>query len=164
MIPQRVFRFFSDRLIYHQDRMKPLVKRVLTLLAFLAVLSTVVVGIRYKLKEKAQKKREAAYESSLRSYRQELKPGMTRKEVEGYLKAKNTPLMRMCCVDSGGNRSSLDDLTRIGQEDAPWFCSENNVYIAFQFSEYERHDGMPSANDLDTLKTVSIYRWLEGCL
>jgi len=144
--------------------MKPLVKRVLTLLAFLAVLSTVVVGIRYESKKKAQKKREVGYESSLRSYTQELKLGMTRKEVEGYFRAKNTKFMRMCCVDFGGSRASLDDLTRIGQEDAPWFCSESNVYIAFQFSEYARHDGMPSANDLDTLKTVSIYRWLEGCL
>ena len=144
--------------------MKPMVKRVLTLLALLAVLSTVVVGIRYKSKEKAQKEREAAYESSLHSYRQELKPGMTRKEVERYLKAKNAPLIQMCCVDSAGNRSAFDDLTRIGQEDAPWFCSENNVYIAFQFSKYDQHDGMPSPNDLDTLKTVSIYRWLERCL
>ena len=111
--------------------MKPTVKRVLTLLALLTVLSTVVVGIRYELRKKAQKKREAAYASSLHFYTEELKIGMTRKEVEEYLRAKNTTFMRMCCVDFSGSRASLDDLTRIGQEDAPWFCSENNVYVAF---------------------------------
>jgi hypothetical protein len=72
----------------------------------------------------------------------------------------------MCCVDSTetARRDSRDDLVKIGTEDAPWFCSEKNVYVAFQFTDHQQRRGMPKADDLDTLKAVSIYRWLEGCL
>jgi len=65
------------------------------------------------------------------------------------------------------NRSSLDDLVKIGKEDAPWFCSENNVYIAFQFIDREREQAVGftlHTDDLDSLKSVTIYPWLEGCL
>jgi hypothetical protein len=41
--------------------------------------------------------------------------GMTRKEVEGYLQAKNVERYQMCCVDSReGGRRSWDDL--VGEE------------------------------------------------
>jgi hypothetical protein len=43
----------------------------------------------------------------------------------------------MCCVDAMelSTRHSWDDLTKIGEENAPWFCGENNVYLAFQFTD-----------------------------
>jgi hypothetical protein len=130
-------------------------------------LSILAVSTRYELNRQAQKRREAVYQKTLRSYSEVVKPGMSRKEVEGYLRTKNTTFMQMCCVGAAtlSERSSLDDLVKIGKEGAPWFCSENNVYIAFQFADYERK-GEPgwTANDLDTLKSVTVYRWLEGCL
>ncbi len=130
-------------------------------------LALFALGTRYELNKQAQKRREAVYQTTLRSYSEILKPGMGRKEVESYLRARNTMFTQMCCVDAEtlSERSSWDDLVKIGKEAAPWFCSENNVYIAFQFTDHERkREPGWTANDLDTLKSVTVYRWLEGCL
>jgi hypothetical protein len=71
----------------------------------------------------------------------------------------------MCCVDRKEfSRGVYDDLVKIGQEDAPWFCSEKNVYVALEFIGPERHSVGPSAEAYDTLTTITIYRWLEGCM
>jgi hypothetical protein len=139
----------------------------LKLMFALLVLSILAAGTRYELKKQAQTGREAVYETKLRSYSEVLKPGMRRKEVESYLGEKNTTFTQMCCVDAEtlSERSSWDDLVKMGKDDAPWFCSENDVYIAFQFTDHERkREPGWTANDLDTLKSVTVYRWLEGCL
>jgi len=133
--------------------------RLLLLGLILVVLSAIVVG--YVLRMQAQKKREGAYQSALHSYSEVLRPGMTRKEVEDYLRSKGIEFGPMCCIDE---RSAFADLVRIGKESAPWFCSEHNVYVAFQFAAVELHDNLPSRHDSDTLKRITIFRWLEGCL
>ena len=91
---------------------------------------------------------------------------MTRKEVEDHLRARNVKFRQMCCVEEDKRFSTnvYDDLVKIGQEDAPWVCSEKNVYVAFQFIG-PHQDGLgPAADASDRLRAISIYRWLEGCL
>ena len=141
-------------------------KRVLLSILELVVGGLLVLGIHYGLKMQAQKKREAAYQFSLRSYAQVLKPGMTQKEVERYLQGKNVEFRQTCCVDAMelSKKHSWDDLIKIGREDAPWYCSENDVYLAFQFTDQGQHGTWWDANDLDTLKAISVYYRLEGCL
>jgi hypothetical protein len=111
-------------------------------------------------KTDARKKREAVYESTLQAYSQDLNPGLTRKEVEEYLRAKGTGFKQMCCVLE---RSAFADLVKVGREDAPWFCSENYVYIAFEFAATEPHDSLISYAS-DELKKVRVFRQLGGCL
>ncbi len=111
-------------------------------------------------KKHAQSKREVAYKSALNSYSTALKPGMTRKEVEDYLRGNAVGFQQMCCIDE---RSAFADLVKIGKEDAPWYCSEQNIYVAFQFAGVEPHEDL-KVSDSDTLKRVTIFRWLEGCL
>jgi hypothetical protein len=91
---------------------------------------------------------------------------MTRKEVEDYLRAKKLEFRQMCCVDTKEFRKiPWDDLVKIGEEDAPWYCSSTDVYLAFQFTKGAQFkEGMWRADDLDTLKAVSIHRSLETCL
>jgi hypothetical protein len=133
--------------------------------AIVVLVTLSVVGVRYVLKKRAQEKREVVYQSTLHSYSQQLKPGMSRKEVEDYFRAKRIVFRQMCCVDrKDTSKSGWDDLAKIGQEDAPWFCSETNVYIAFQFTDAEPTGPPWGPTPSDTLKTISIYRWLEGCL
>ena len=128
----------------------------------------IIVGasLRYRSQKQAQRKREEAYQMALLSYSGVLKPGSARKSVEDYFRAKNTAFQQMCCVDSTetARRASWDDLVKIGTEDAPWFCSEKTVYVAFQFSDHQQLHGVAKAHDLDTLKAVGIYCWLERCL
>ena len=133
-------------------------------LSLLVIVSFFVV--RHILAKQAQRKREAHYQSVLSLCTADLRPGMTRGEVEGYLHARNVNFRQMCCVDLKDFRKGVwDDLTKIGAEDAPWFCSENNVYVAFQFTgkrQMERPQWNADASD--TLKAVTLYHWLEGCL
>jgi hypothetical protein len=105
-------------------------------------------------------------EQNLGTYSGALKPGMTRLEVEKYLHSQSLTFRQMCCVNSKAFSAGVwDDLVKIGKEDAPWFCNENNVYIALDFTGQrpQGHTGWDSQS-ADTLTTVTVYHWLEGCL
>jgi K+-sensing histidine kinase KdpD len=113
--------------------------------------------------------REAKYQTVLAKYTGELKPGMTREQVEQHLQTAGTQFRQMCCVANfRGHYVSLvgagwDDLVKIGEESAPWFCSENNVYIAFEFSPKSKGE-VADTSGSDILKGVSVFHQLEGCL
>jgi hypothetical protein len=117
--------------------------------------------IYYGVTKYQERKREAAYQRALLLYSNDIKPGLSRKQVESYLHGKNAAYRHMCCV--GKHQAAWADLVRIGQEGAPWFCEENNVYVAFEFAAVEQHDFW-EARDSDRLEQVSIFHWLEGCL
>jgi hypothetical protein len=111
----------------------------------------------------------ARYQMVLAGYAIQVKPGMTREEVERYLQTTGKQFKQMCCVANfkGGyvsfERAGWDDLVRIGAENVPWFCSENNVYIAFEFNPKSQAE-LPDTNGSDILKRVSVFHELEGCL
>ena len=106
--------------------------------------------------------RDAFYQTTLRSYSEALRLGMTRKDVEAYLRGKSKPFQQMCCMERSA-KNAYDDLTKIGEESHPWFCSAHNVYIGFEFVSAESHR-FPEAHESDTLTKVMVYHWLEGCL
>jgi hypothetical protein len=134
----------------------------------LAILCAVLlwVGVRYFVQRQAQKKHEVAYQEAVHFYQQILKPGMTRKEVEDYLHAKNKMFRQICCIDSNGtSKNSWDDEVKIGEEDPPWVCGENNVYVGFAFIDNPSPHGESSqADDLDRLKSITLQHHLEKCL
>ena len=130
----------------------------------IAVLVAVVAGyLSVRQGEKrAERQRQANYESSLRSYSKDLQPGATRREVEALLRNRGTAFRQMCCIDSPWS-NALDDLIKIGDETAPFHCSEHNVYVALSFAPSQSRS-LPEANDSDVLKTVRVYHRFEGCL
>lgn len=83
---------------------------------------------------------------------------MTRKAVEKYLHGKKVEFRQICCMEQSG---AFSDLVKIGQDEHPWFCSENDVYIALEFTP-------PAvalkAADIGVLRNISIFHALEGCL
>ena len=113
--------------------------------------------------------RDASYQSVLAKYTGELKLGTIREQVEQHLQTDGRRYRQMCCVANfRGQYVSLkgagyDDLVKIGEESAPWFCSENNVYIAFEFNPKSRGE-LSDTNGSDILKRVSVFHQLEGCL
>jgi hypothetical protein len=128
-----------------------------------AVLIVSVFGIKYVIDRRAERKSQIEYQSVLKEYSAALEPGLTRREVESYLRLKGRPFRQMCCV--GVRRNALADLVRIGNEGAPWYCSQNNVYVALEFEATEPLQGiMPEARDSDRLEDVLLFPWLEGCL
>jgi hypothetical protein len=128
----------------------------------LVVLIGVLMGASatgYGFKKRADKnleeqKREALFSSALSSYSKDIEPGMTRGDVENYLVAKAIPF----------EKSATADLVQIGQEPAPWFCSEVNVYIAFDFEAIEPHSRAYQPYATDVVKRVHIYSRPERCL
>jgi hypothetical protein len=133
-------------------------------LLILIVVVLSAAGLRYLWGKRASQKRELAYQSALLQYQQSFRPGMTRKDVEDHLRSENVEFRQMCCVEGNLPKGVYDDLAKIGQEDAPWYCSEENVYVAFQFTGPRRNAIGWTADASDKLSAVTIFRWLEGCL
>lgn len=100
----------------------------------------------------------------LKSYSEAFKPGMTRQAVESQLRTKGLAFQQVW--GPVGEQTASDpasDLVRIGKESAPWYCSEQNIYIAFQFAG-DKPQEASRTYDSDVLKRLTIFRWLEGCL
>jgi hypothetical protein len=120
---------------YNSAHMKR--RRLALAAAIIALISASAFGYGLKKRrdqrveeQKREEKRKASYGSALSFYSKDLDPGMTRSDVERYLGAKAISYQR----------SADADLIKIGQEAAPWFCSEVNVYVAFDFEAIEPHD------------------------
>ena len=132
-------------------------KKLRFVLILVVLVALPAVAIRSVLGKRHQDQRESAYRSELRSYIGVFKPGARREQVEGYLRVKEIKFLQR----SGAG--SYDDLVRIGQEDAPFFCEEQNVYVAFQFYG-NKSLTKPGPDASDRLREMTILRWLEGCL
>jgi hypothetical protein len=138
-------------------------RRVLTVGFVVFVLVAVVVGyVSAKRAAARTSQRDAFYRASLQSYSEALPLGMTRKDVEAYLRAQGKPFRQLCCMETLA-KNALDDLTKIGVESHPWYCSAHDVYIGFQFVSVEPHRPW-EARESDILAKVMVYHWLEGCL
>ena len=113
--------------------------------------------------------RESTYQTVLAQYAVEVKPGMTREQVERHLQTNGKGFKQMCCVTNfkgkyvGFDRAGYDDLVKIAGESVPFFCSENNVYIAFEFNPKSAGEASHT-NPSDILKTVSVFHQLERCM
>jgi hypothetical protein len=116
-------------------------------------------GIRYTILLKAQRKREAVYHATFRSYQGSLSVGMTRGSVESYLKSKNVSFF------PAGENSRWNDYIKIGEEAPPWFCSSLGVFVVLEFSGPQ-----PSGRELvrasedDTLARLRLSHSAGGCL
>jgi hypothetical protein len=133
------------------------------LLAAVTVIAFVPIYIHNVRERQSQERRDAAYQVLLGAYSEVIRPGMSRREVEDLLHARNEAFRQMCCVDIKKPVDVWDDLVKIAQEDPPWVCREKNIYIAFQFTGTRASATPASAQSSDKLTAVSIYPRLEGC-
>ena len=130
-------------------------KWALLSLAALILLALPATHLRFIQRGAAKKKREAGFQFLAESYSRGLKPGLPRKTVEDYLKSKGTAFETMW------DNRTLTDLVKIGEEDHPWYCSENSVFIRFQFAQAEWGEAaLPSG----VLTRVDRYDQMRGCL
>jgi hypothetical protein len=141
-------------------------RRLLPIFFSLFVIALVVFMVHRDNEKRRQLKRETAYQATLRSYQEFLKPGMTRKEVQDQLRTRNPSFRQMCCADFNESsfRRSWDDLVKIADEDPPFACGENSVYVAIQFVDYNPNKESGKTDDLDTVKAVILHHQLEKCL
>jgi hypothetical protein len=137
-----------------------------------AAISLIVFGlwlVQHVREHREAAGREAYYQTVLSGYTSNLKPGMTRVQVEQHLQSDGRQFKQMCCVANFKNeyvsfdRAGWDDLVKIAEESAPFVCRENNVYIAFEFNPKSTSE-LPKTNPSDILKRVSIFHQLEQCM
>ena len=132
-------------------------------LAGIVVLSIVAcIGVKGLFDTKAAKERQTRYKAELKNYSDALRPGTSRLEVEAYLQQHHRPYQQMCCVAI--HRSAYADLVKVGQERPPWYCNQNNIYVAFEFDATEPHGLTADARDSDKLLGTKLFPWLEQCL
>jgi hypothetical protein len=124
-----------------------------------ALLIVCLLGIKSVIEKRAAQKRQTEYEAVLREYSGALKSGMSRREVESYLRLRGRSFRQMCCIKVP--RNAYADIVKIGEEKAPWYCNKYNVYVAFEFETTEPHG---TVTDADRLETTSLFPWLEECL
>lgn len=121
----------------------------------LVLLTGILITRRYQGEERARETREAEYELARRRYFAALRLGISRKEVEHYFREISVGTT---------SRSSDELLVKIGQEEPPWFCSDGDVYIAFQFDHHGKNSAQWPPNDSDTLIAITVLHWSARCL
>jgi len=128
-------------------------------LAIVAVLS--VIAIYRPLKRRAREKRDTAYQTRLAAYSRDLRPGMTRKDVRSYLRARNTSFQ------ATGWPHRLDDLVKVGEDDdaASWPFTHEWVYVDFEYPWSPQSDlgRRPLAfADGDILQKIELVRIIDS--
>ena len=132
------------------------VKRWVLILVALIALVSVAVALR---KQRRATANAAAIKAAFQHYAENLKPGLTRKQVKDYLQAHGVIFHERCC---SGPQGTFSVLVQVGEEDAPWYCSDVVDYLTLEFNtEGERGSGPTDADVLRSLYLTSIG---EGCL
>lgn len=137
-------------------------KKAATILLAIVAVVLAGLGVESLVRRNIERKHQALYNSILREYSAELQPGTPRKDVEQLLRTKGQSFQQTCCL-LNTNRSTFEDLVKIGSEPAPWYCSEDDVYLVFEFYS-PAHAGTPIAQPSDSLKRIAVSPWLQGCL
>jgi hypothetical protein len=143
--------------------------KVSVIVAAAAVIAFSLWFVQHFRDRHAAVEREKGYHNVMAQYKVELKPGMTREQVERHLQTNGKRFRQMCCVANfkgeyvGLDRAGYDDLVKIAEESAPFVCAENNVYIAFEFNPKSQGE-VSQTNGSDILKRVSVFHQLEGCI
>jgi hypothetical protein len=127
-------------------------------IAFFGLL-TLIFLVRSSRRKQKEEMRNAGYQAILATYTRDLAPGMTRKPVEEYLKSRGVQFQQA----SLGACAAWTDWVKIAEEDAPWVCSEHNIYIAFDF-QGKNSGQINDASPTDILTKIYVKGRLEGCL
>jgi hypothetical protein len=99
--------------------------------------------------------------AAMLSYDQVFKPGTTRKDVEEYLRVNKVPFGRMF----GSSGYPLEDFIKIGTRHFPVPCGDESYYVAFLFDDQTEHPPVINsrADDLDTLRSITTFHWVDDC-
>ncbi len=92
--------------------------------------------------KKMEQRRQASYGAKVDVYRSILKPGITRQQVEAYLRQTGAAYQRTCC-----EAGVFSDLTRIGHEAPGWVCRNWDVYVEFKFANSDRNEAAAAQED-----------------
>jgi hypothetical protein len=135
-------------------------RSLIVIIALIIVVASILV-VRSIQKAKRHEEHQAQYQAVLAKYSQALKSGVTRKQVEDYLRVQNVKFGQQCCNDE---HHVFATVVRVGQEDPPLGCSSLGV-VFFEFTavEPERYPIRPPS-DGDILIELHLGTQGETCL
>jgi len=118
-------------------------------------------------------KHEEGDQAILRLYRENLKPGMTRKEVEDNLRKRGIQFSRYGDLKphqrwfstSGveiSNLAAYTDVIRIRNEHVSWICSSMVVFIGIQFAASDDTHAA-ATQETDRLTEINLYDQSADC-
>ena len=125
------------------------------------VIAMVLLRVQRRSRTAEVAAREARYAAAVYDYAHRFLPGSTRKQIEDSLRHEGTDFFHSCCM--GANHNASDTLVKIGEDPAPWFCSERYVYVGFEFVR-DHKGGHAEARESDPLTSVRLYKQSSGCL
>ena len=131
---------------------------VVMLVVVAAVFSA--IAARYVYKQRRAAANTVAIEAALRVYSEE-STGLTRKQVQDYLRSRGANFFERCCFEP---RGAFSVLVKVGQEEAPWYCSDWPDYVAFEFNATEPYDPLAKPSSSDVLKMAHLVSNGEGRL
>jgi hypothetical protein len=91
--------------------------------------------------------RDASYLEALQSYSANLKPGMTRKDVEQSFRTRGVAFQQW---------GAESDLILVGKGKPDWVCSDKSEYLAFHFAPAQQGEAW-KAQDADTLTRINLF-------
>jgi hypothetical protein len=101
--------------------------------------------------------RAARYQTVLKTYKEQIKPGMARQEVNDILRNKKIVPSH---EPYGG--PPLDDFIYIGRERDLWYCSWENVDIQLKYTASTSNVTVPALSDI--LSSIALSRWPHDCM
>jgi hypothetical protein len=128
------------------------------ILVVLLLVAALAWTARHIWKRHLRDLRYVQYQTVLRSYADEIKPGMSRSDVEDALRQKNVSFLPVKFMDPG-----LDDLITIGHEDPTGFCTTNDVDVKIHFNSASEGTDAKSL-PTDQVESVKLFEWPRGCL
>lgn len=130
-----------------------------------------LAGCAARTPEQQTRHDDTHYNSALSPYVRDLKLGVSRKEVEDYLRSKNISFQHGCCAAMGqktnapnqGYFYAMDTNIELREEVRPWPCGTAYVYIAFEFNpERPYTEGTAvRVSEKDTLSGVHIWKMFD---
>ena len=126
-------------------------KKALVLVLALAIPSLLWFLHSRREARRAEEQRDAVYRTKLQSFEHDLRLGMSRSDVKGYLDAKRIPYIQM----------NSDLAVKIGEDTSrQWYCNRWYVYVDFRFNLLK---GQTEPSSLDNLDHISIQK-IGSCL
>jgi len=131
-------------------------------LLIVAAVVVAVLAVEATIRSRAERKRQALYQSIFRQYLTALKPGTQRSEVEAILVSQGRAFQQSCCL-LGENQNALEDVVKIGSEPKLWYCSDLDMYLVFEF-ESPPGPVVRETDASDRLRRIALVPWLGFCL
>jgi hypothetical protein len=139
------------------------IRRRVVVLGAVALIGASCFFAHTKIEASRKRQLVGVTQAALAQYSHQLRLGLTRKEVENYLRANDTTFRTSCCWSG---RHTFATVVKVGDDKPDWYCSELPVYLMFEYKAGNKPDlaNPNKVNPKDVLDEIHLQTVGEGCL